>query len=251
MKRLILTALALAVAATPSFAEGLSRRPDQSFASDLQTIPVVANLAGANGSTFTTYVAIFNPTASSYAITASLYDSTGTKRDAQINIAGGELKTYTNFLSDVFSVTGGGAVVLRSADSAGGQRNNRFIVSAEVRSGNGYGTSIPLFEFAGSASRSFAAGVSIDSNSRTNIGCFNQSATANTITATVYDSAKNVVGTQTLSLAANAWGQAGVPSVVSGGYIQFDPSASAVCYAVVVNNLTNDGRFISAAEYTP
>ena len=42
-----------------------------------------------------------------------------------------------------------------------------------------------------------------------------------------------------------------VSSIVSGGYVQFDPTDSAVCYAVVVDNATNDGRFISAAEYRP
>ena len=40
-------------------------------------------------------------------------------------------------------------------------------------------------------------------------------------------------------------------TIVSGGYVQFDPTDSAVCYAVVVDNATNDGRFISAAEYKP
>jgi hypothetical protein len=42
-----------------------------------------------------------------------------------------------------------------------------------------------------------------------------------------------------------------VNSIVSNGNVQFDPTDSAVCYAVVVDNATNDGRFISAAEYKP
>ena len=55
----------------------------------------------------------------------------------------------------------------------------------------------------------------------------------------------------TLALPANGWGQTGISSVVNNGYVQFDPSDSAVCYAVVVDNTTNDGLFISAAEYRP
>ena len=37
----------------------------------------------------------------------------------------------------------------------------------------------------------------------------------------------------------------------TNGTIQFDPTDSAVCYAVVVDNSTGDGRFVSATEYTP
>jgi hypothetical protein len=252
MRRLLSLAILALVAATPAFAQS-PRVRNTSFASDFQTIPVMANVPGANGANFQTYVALLNPTASSFAVTASLFDATGTRHDAQINLAPGELKTYTNFLSDVFNYTGGGAVTFNTPDTAGGTRNNRIIVDTEVRtSGTRYGTSIPALEFAGSPSRSFAAGVTVDANNRTNIGCFNQSNAANKVTATVLDaSGKQTIGTVTLNLAAHGWGQAPVTAIVSGGYVQFDPQDSAVCYAVVVDNATNDGRFIPAAEYTP
>ena len=129
----------------------------------------------------------------------------------------------------------------------------RVIISTEVRtSGTRYSTTIPALEFAGSSSRSFAAGITVDSNTRTNIGCFNQSDVANSIKATVYDnSGKLAVGTVTLNLAPNAWGQIGITSSVTNGYAQFDPTDNAVCYAVVVDNTTADGRFASSAEYKP
>ena len=74
----------------------------------------------------------------------------------------------------------------------------------------------------------------------------------NSIKATVLDSTgKLTIGSVTLNLPAKAWGQTAITSVVSDGYVQFDPSDSAVCYAVVVDNSTNDGQFISAAEYRP
>ena len=109
-----------------------------------------------------------------------------------------------------------------------------------------------MLEFAGSSSRSFAPGITVDSNTRTNIGCFDQSGAANSVKATILDNTgKQIIGTVTLNLAANGWGQTAVTTIVSGGYAQFDPSDSAVCYAVVVDNSTNDGRFVSAAEYKP
>ncbi len=253
-KQISLMVLTLAaVMTTSAFAQTALHPRELAFASDTQTVPVVANVPG-QGGTFQSYVAIFNPTSSAFSVTATLYDVTGTKRTALIPLAAGELKTYTNFLDAVFNgFTGGGAVTFSSPDTAGGTRNNRFIVSTEVRTaGARYGTTIPVVDFAGTSSRSFSPGITVDSNTRTNVGCFDQSGAANSVKATILDNTgKQTIGSVTLNLAANGWGQTAVTSIVSGGYVQFDPTDSAVCYAVVVDNATNDGRFISAAEYRP
>src|SRR5205823_2881659 len=141
---------------------------------------------GVGGATFQSYVAIFNPTSSSFTVNATLYDAGGVKHDATIALAAGEIKTYANFLDAVFRYSGGGAVTFQSPQSTGGTHNNRFIISTEIRSGR-YSTTVPVLEFAGSSSRSFAAGVTVDSTSRTNVGCFNQSDAVNKVKATVYD----------------------------------------------------------------
>jgi hypothetical protein len=252
MRRISLMVLTMAAVITTSvFAQQHVR--SLAFASDFQTVPVMANVPGIGGA-FQSYVALFNPTSSAFSVTATLYDATGTKRTALITLAAGELKTYTNFLDAVFNgFIGGGAVTFTSPDTSGGTRNNRFIVNTEIRTaGTRYSTTIPVLEFAGSGSRSFAPGITVDSNTRTNIGCFDQSGAANSVTATILDSTgKQTIGTVTLNLAANGWGQTAVSSIVSNGNVQFDPTDAAVCYAVVVDNATNDGRFIAAAEYKP
>ncbi|HXH94881.1 MAG TPA: hypothetical protein VNN25_25130 [Thermoanaerobaculia bacterium] len=253
MKRLAsLLAITMAVITLPALAQ--ARVPHaQGFASDFQTVPVMGNVPGI-GSTFQTYVAILNPTSSAYSIQASLFDASGVRHDAVITLAAGELKTYPNFLDAVFSgFVGGGAVTFRSPDSAGGTRNNRFIIDTEVHtSGTRLGTSIPALEFAGTSSRSFSPGVTVGAASRTNIGCFDQSGAVNSIKATVLDSTgTQTLGTQTLTLGANAWGQTALTTIVSNGTVQFDPSDSAVCYAVVIDNISNDGRFVAASEYRP
>jgi hypothetical protein len=233
---------------TTALAQSPERKTNRlGFASDFQTIPVAANVPGVGG-TFQSYVAILNPTSSAFIVTASLYDTNGTKRTASINLAAGELKTYANFLDAVFQSTGGGAVTLQSPNP-----NNRFIVDSEVRTGGThYGTSVPVVEFAGTNSRSFAPGITVDSTARTNIGCFNQSSATNAIHATVLDATGKVTaGGADLSLPPNAWGQINLSSVVSGGTVQFDPTEAALCYAVVVDNSNNDGRFIMASEYKP
>ena len=252
MRRISLMVLTMAALITTSaFAQQHAR--SLAFASDFQTVPVVANVAGIGGA-FQSYVAILNPTSSAFSVTATLYDANGTKRTALIPLAAGELKTFTNFLDAVFSgFIGAGAVTFSSPDTSGGTRNNRFIVNTEVRTaGTRYSTPIPVLEFAGSSSRSFAPGITVDSNTRTNIGCFDQSGAANSVKATILDNTgTQTIGTVTINLAANGWRQTAVNSIVSNGNVQFDPTDSAVCYAVVVDNATNDGRFISAAEYKP
>jgi hypothetical protein len=254
MKRLAsLTVLALAVFTMPAFAQNKEHaQANQSFASDFQTVPVMANTPGI-GTTFQTYVAILNPTSSSFPVTVTLYDAAGAKHSAVITFAAGELKTYPNFLDAVFQFSGGGAVTFQSPQSTGGTHNNRIIVNAEIRTNSGRtGTTLPVLEFAGSSSRSFSPGITVDTNTRVNIGCFDQSGAANAVKATILDSTgTQTVGTTNLNLAANGWLQTSVGSIVSNGYVQFDPTDSAVCYAVVVDNTTNSGRIVPAAEYKP
>ena len=144
-------------------------------------------------------------------------------------------------------------MTLQAVETPGGTHNNRFIVTTEsYTAGAHYGTVVPSLEFAGSSSPSFAAGVTVDANTRANIGCFNEANASNTVTARVFDSTgKFQVGIFTLILPANAWGQAAVTTVVVDGFVRFEPSDSAVCYASVLQNSTSDARFVMAAEYTP
>ncbi|HYC59517.1 MAG TPA: hypothetical protein VEK79_08120 [Thermoanaerobaculia bacterium] len=243
MKRLLGLA-AIALLTMPAFAR---ETRTETFASDFQTVPVMANTTGAGGVVFRTQVSILNPTAAAFPIDVTLFDAAGTQHDAVITLAAGELKTFTNFLDDVFDYSGGGAVTFRSANA-----DQRFVVNAEIWTDGGrYGTDIPALEFGGTDSPSFSPGIAVGSLSRTNVGCLNQAGGENRITATVLDANGLAIGSVELKLPANAWGQTRISTIVNGGYVRFTPSDSAVCYAVVVDNSTNDGRFIPAAEYRP
>lgn len=254
MKQLVLAAsLALAVT-VPAAAQDLTRDAlGGGFASDSQIIPVMVNNPGLQGATFQSWVALMNPTASRFTVTATFYDTAGTATTRTIDLAAGELKTYPNFVNTVFGVTGAGAVKLTAPESAGGSHNNRFIVSTEVYTATGgrFGTMVPAQEFAATASRSFAAGIGVNATTRSNVGCFDQSGEANTITARVFDNSGAPSSVVTFSLAANAWGQAAITAPVANGYVRFEPTGAASCYAVAVDNGTNAGRFIEAVEYTP
>jgi hypothetical protein len=68
---------AAALVALPALAQNARRATAQNFASDFQTVPVMANTSGINGATFQTFVAIQNPTAAAFAVQATLYDAAG------------------------------------------------------------------------------------------------------------------------------------------------------------------------------
>lgn len=259
MKRLTtlaLLALALGVAA-PAFSQSEeSAREPLTFASSFLTIPTMANTPGQFGAVFQTHVSIMNPTSNAFPVHVSYYDASGVKKTADIPLAAGELKVYENFIQSVFNVSGtAGAATFATDDTPGGTHNNRVIVSTETwtlnAAGDRFGTTVPVLEFPGTDSRSFAAGVTVDSSSRTNVGCFNQSGSVNEVAVAIFDGAGKQVGSANLSLPAHAWGQTGVSANVTNGYARFSPADAAVCWAVIVNNKSNDARFVSSVEYTP
>ena len=257
MKKLVslMTVLLAAVVATPAFSQ---TKPaplgEMFFAADSLTVPVMINAGGLAGATFATYAALMNPTSKAFPVQVTLFDSGGNKTQKTITLAAGELKTYQNFLDTVFAYSGLGTVRFQSGAEVGGSSDNLFILSAEIYttgSGVRYGTSLPTLEFPGTDSRSFSVGVTVDASNRTNVGCFNESKVANTVNVTVFDGTGAQVTTLQLQLGPNTLGQRAVNAAVSGGYVRFDPSGPASCYAVVANNSTNDARFIPAVEYTP
>src|SRR5262249_17868439 len=114
-----------------------------------------------------------------------------------------------------------------------------------------YGTTLPTLEFPSTGAPAFAPGVTVNTDFRTNVGCFNETAAANHVDADIYDGEGHELSTVSLDLPAHAWGQEGVKVDASGGLVKFETSGPADCYAVVVSNPSGDGRLIPAVEYTP
>ena len=254
MKRLI-TLLVMALASTQAFSRDLGpSRNALEFTSTYAVVPVMANLQGVTGSFFRTRVALMNPTAFTYPIEISFYGVSGFVSKTTLSMAAGQLRIYDNFLEEIFSFIGAGTVKFESERFAGGSTNFQFLLNSEVwtTSANGrYGTTVPTNFIEASNSDAYSAGIKIDASTRSNIGCFNNSSLSNVIEAAVFDSSNNLVTTITLTLDPTSWKQVSIPNAVSSGYVRFRPSQPAFCYAVVVNNTTNDGNFIPAAEYAP
>jgi hypothetical protein len=223
-------------------------------ASTTVVVPTSANAVGATGSTFQTRISIFNPTLFAYPIQVTFYDQSGNMAMANINMSSGQLRVYDNFLGDVFSATGAGTLKFESEQIAGGSPDFQFVVNAEVwtiSAGGRYGTSVTTIIGGASAAESYSPGIRVDSDFRSNVGCFNDSSSTNTIVADVFDASGNLVTTVMLIVPPNAWSQTAIPANVASGYVRFRPAGSAYCWAVAVNNTTNDGHFVLASEYVP
>jgi hypothetical protein len=223
-------------------------------ASTSVVVPSVANVTGLTGSVFRSRISLLNPTAFTYPIQATFHDVSGNMSKVNITMAAGQMRVYDNFLGDVFGTTGAGSVRFESRQIAGGSPNFQFVVNAEVWtvvSSGRYGTTVATLIGGASTSESYSAGIRVDSDFRSNVGCFNDSASANTVIADVFDGSNNLITSVTLAVPPNAWLQTAVAANLSAGYVRFRPSQPAYCFAVVVNNTTNDGHFIPATEFTP
>ncbi len=224
------------------------------FAASSVVVPAMANLAGLNGAIFKTQVSILNPSNFNYPIAVTLYGPAGMVGSRSLAMSPGQIRNYSNFLQDVFSYTGAGAVRFDSQTPDGGNADFQFVLQSEVYSdttnGN-YGTAVPGFVYSASSFDAYSVGVNVSSAARTNIGCFNDSDQTNTVEAAVFDSSGQLVDTVVMTLPALSWRQMALTANVTGGYIRWRPSLPAYCYAVVVDNRTNDGNFIPAAEFVP
>jgi len=256
MRKMMMWVLAFAVL-LPSIAAGRdtgSGRNAIEVASTSVVVPSVANVTGLTGSVFRSRISLFNPTSFTYPIRTTFHDIAGNMSSVNITMAAGQMRVYDNFLGDVFSTTGAGSVRFESRQIVGGSPNFQFVVNAEVWtvvSSGRYGTSVATITGGASISESYSAGVRVDSDFRSNVGCFNDSGSTNVVAADVFDGSNNLVTTVTLSVPPNAWAQSAIPASLAAGYVRFRPSQPAYCFAVVVNNTTNDGHFIPASEFTP
>lgn len=251
----ILFLLVLSQTAFP--AELVLPGPQLTSASSVITVPTMANTPGALGGIFKTKVVVYNPTNFSYPIQVSLYSTSGLVNQKTIDMSAGQIRNYENFLDEVFEFDGAGAVNFDSLSLPGGNSKLVFLVNSEVYIDTDKGryktvvmNGIPLDPVSPGVS-AYSTGITVDASNRTNIGFFNASSIANVIVAEVYDSSNKLIRTVSTTLPGGSWGQVPFDTFVNGGYISWKPSSLAYCYAVVVNNTSNDGSFIPATSYVP
>lgn len=221
-------------------------------------VPVMANNPGQFGAVFKTRVSIFNPTSFAYPIYVNLYNQSGKVATKTIAALPHEAKNYENFLQEVFNYSGAGSVEFDSwFDPPAGSPDYQFLVTAEVYTDSPNGqyktvvtTGGPVDDI-GPSREAYSPGISVNASARSNIGCFNDSTSSQTVQAHLYAASGSLLHTYSMNLAGNGWSQIGIGDAVSGGYILWRPQAPCYCYAVVVDNISNDGTFINATKYVP
>lgn len=226
-------------------------RPNAVGAVSHLLLPTAANVSGLFGAIFKTKVSIFNAVNASYLIRAGLSNSTGEIAHALIAIAPGQTLTYNNFLADVFGYYGGGAVDLDSGDAI-----LRFVVNSQVYVDTINGRNTTAVQFAddlGAITPSrpgYIVGVSVNSSRRTNVGCASNSQNSQTITFQAFDANNLAVGNPvTFVLAPFAWSQYSYAGSLTNGGIYVTATQNAVCYAVEVDNASNDGTYQLATPF--
>jgi len=226
-------------------------RPNAVGAVSHLLLPTSANSSGQFGSYYKTKVSIFNAVNASYNIRAGLSDSSGEIAHAFITIDPGETITFNNFLSEVFGYYGGGAIDLDS-----GNTSLRFVVNSQVYvdTVNGrYTTAVQFADDLGAITPSrpgYVVGVSVNAARRTNVGCASNSANPQTISFQAFDADNFSVGNPVVFvLAPYGWSQYGYSGSLTNGGIYVTSSQNAVCYAVEVDNASNDGTFQLATPF--
>ncbi len=246
MKKLMILASALILSAPLLAEEARVRSPGPLVVGAVShlLLPTSAYGTGQFGAVFKTKISIANVTGSTYAIRAGFSTRDGEVASRTFTIYGYETLTFENFLSDVFGLSGAGAIDFDSGDPA-----YRFIVAAQVYvdGPNGrFSTAVQSADEAGTLTSGipgYVVGVSVNGYDRTNLGCASDSAFSQTITADVYGPANESLGSFSFTLSPFGWEQVGVDIGVTNGTMVVRSSERAVCFGVVVDNVSNDGTF--------
>ncbi len=207
-------------------------------------LPTSAYANGQYGSVFKTRISVSNVTNLTYAIRAGFSTAEGEVAAQTFTMLPYETRTWDNFLNAVLGLSGAGAI-----DFDSGNTGYRFIVSAQVYvdGPNGrFSTAVQSADEAGtivSGRPGYVIGISANSFDRTNLGCASDSGSPQTITADVYSPSNTYLGSLSFNMNPYGWTQVGVNIPVTDGIMVIKSTQRAVCYGVVVDNVSNDGTF--------
>ena len=239
-------------------------------------LPGAANTAGLGGSQFRTRVFIFAYGASTPVIVnVSAATPGGLLTPASVVIPDDSLSySSENILDDLFHYTGGAALSFTVDPSSGGLA---LIVRAEVYTDGPFGemsTPVPVLTSGdavppaynpvfGQYNISLSIGMRSDSAHRMNVACSNFGPSAVSVDAYLYSTGGVLEWNHEFPLSPGQWSQTAVDStgtpdgtglpVFSNGVAHFYayPAQGNVgpvfCYAVIVNNASNDGTVVPAS----
>lgn len=228
----------------------------QDIGSGWVIVPTAANIGGQFGAYFKTRVTIFGIPGISTAtgIPMKIYALTPNGRmGVSYTLPTGPLKTWENALQDIFGYTGA-AAILFDTDSV----NDNLFVTAEVYTDSDKGRFstavevVGILDFIGSTYPDVTIGVTAGGTGRANLGCSNASSGKSTVTASLFGSDGFRIKNFTVEVPGYGWTQTSVDASVSRGAILWQATGTfTYCWAVNVDNTSNDGTFIGRTTYVP
>jgi hypothetical protein len=225
--------------------------------------PSVANTQGLFNAFFKTKVTLYNPNTFDITLHVQLTTTAGTPPTQNLPLAAGSLRRWDNFLQDVFSTTGGGGLVLTEDAS------KPFIAVVEVYVDGPNGrfstpvtgilTDDAIVSPADAPGAIFvAAGIQNNAGNRANFGCLSLAPIASSVRVDFFAVVGPTLTTTstTLNLPPLSWQQQAI-SIPGDDIVAIfslttnDSSLIAYCYAVNVNNISNDGNSVVARRTPP
>lgn len=218
--------------------------------------PTSANVQGI-GAYFRTKLTIFNTTGTGYDIRAGFSTTAGEVSAKLIHIGPFQSITSDNFVLDVFGLTGGGAIDLDSRYD--GRTDHDFLTNAtvyvDIGGGGRYSMAIQPADFTGFAGPSnpvILVGVSVNSTTRTNIGCASNYSGTQHLTAQAFNADGSAASAATgFDMVGYGWGQVAITGTFNSGTIVISTNApaGAACYGTEINNATGDATFYLGIPY--
>lgn len=177
-----------------------------------------------------------------------------TTRVASFSLAAGETKTYSNVLSDLFSVTNaGGALAIEATNTSNDPLVNISTRTFTTSPNGSYGQFVPDTTQKTGTSL-FLTGLQSNAEFRTNLGFVNSSVSALSVSMTLLDAAGATRGSRSIIVAPDTFQQTGLLDLFPGS----EPSSSLslkisasipdalYAYASVVDNRTQDPIYVAA-----
>ncbi|HSB63652.1 MAG TPA: hypothetical protein VLJ18_05770 [Thermoanaerobaculia bacterium] len=262
--RLLSLVAAGAVAVGSAFPAGAeSGRLPNALVGSSYVFPSVANTQGLFGAFFKTKVTLYNPNSFDIVVEVQLTTAAGAPPTQTIALAAGGFRRWDNFLQDVFGFTGGGGLVF----TEGSSKVFIAVVEVYVDGPNGrYTTPVTgllpddaiLPSSLAPGAIFVAPGIQNNAGNRANFGCLSLAPIASSVRVDfhAFTNGARTTASSTLNLQAVAWQQVPVPIagddiIAVFGLTTDDPSLIAYCYAVNVNNASNDGNSIVARRSPP
>jgi hypothetical protein len=263
LRLLSLVAAGVVAAGGAPAARADSGRQPNALVGSSYVFPSVANTQGLFDAFFKTKVTLYNPNAFDIVVHVQLTTAAGAPPTQNLPLAAGRLQRWDNFLQDVFGFTGGGGLIFTGASS------KVFLAVVEVYAdgpGGRYTTPVTgllpddaILPSALAPGAIFVApGIQNNAGNRANFGCLSLAPIASSVKVDFYAFTNGELTTtsSTLNVQSLAWQQQAVPIAGDDIVAIFslttnDPSLIAYCYAVNVNNASNDGNSIVARRTPP